>query len=351
MPSSKNAHPPRTPTLRTVATTLKLSTSTVSRALQGDPAVTAKTRALVIETADRLGYRRDMRGVNLRTGRTFTLCAILASNPSQEFGDPAAMHLVEGLIAGVQGTDFKLVFRPVEGSDHRLAAVQEAVRSGRFDGIILDHTEPQDAAILYLLEHRVRFITFGRSELFTDFPYFDTDNEHAAYLATSHLAKQGHERIALIDPPGHYLFCAQRLRGYRRALADAGLPIAEDLELHFQIGARRVRERVTELMTFAKPPTGFVTINEVATLGVVSACRQLGKKVLERSGFVSRDGTNLFDYFDPAISSCFFPLLDAGEALATALVKAVEGAPFASLQRVEQVRFVERPHPNLGETL
>jgi len=31
-------------------------------------------------------------------------------------GDPAAMHLIQGMIAGVEGTDFKMVMRPVETS-------------------------------------------------------------------------------------------------------------------------------------------------------------------------------------------------------------------------------------------
>ena len=69
-----------------------------------------------------------------------------------------------------------------------------------------------------------------------------------------------------------------------------------------------------------------------------------------RSG-VSRDGTNVFDYFETPVSSCYFPLLDAGEVLAASLVKAVEGAPVHSLQIVERTHFVERPHRTRGETL
>jgi DNA-binding LacI/PurR family transcriptional regulator len=67
--------------------------------------------------------------------------------------------------------------------------------------------------------------------------------------------------------------------------------------------------------------------------------------------FVSRDGTNLFDYFEPPVSSCYYPLLDAGEYLAGALVKAVEGAGVETLQTIERTRLIERPHRTLGETI
>jgi LacI family transcriptional regulator len=342
---------PRPATLKTIAETLELSISTVSRALQDDESVTRSTRARVFEAAERLGYRRDFRGVNLRTGRTFTLCAVLGAPPSQEFGDPSAMHLIQGLIAGVEGTDFKIVMRPIETAEQRFEAVKEAAANGRFDGIVLDHTEPQDPAVLYLLEKHIRFVTFGRTELFSDHPYFDIDNEHAAFIATKHLVEHGHTRIAMIDPPGKYLFSRQRMRGYRRALEAGGLDFDESLIAEIGIGARRVRERVLQMLLPKARPTGFVTSNEVATLGAVSAGRTLPAEEFNRLQFVSRDGTNMFDYFEPPISSCYYSLLDAGEFLAGALVKAVEGVPTASLQIVEQVTFVERPHRDVGETI
>lgn len=341
----------RPATLKTIAETLRLSISTVSRGLQGDPSVTARTRKRIIEAAEQLGYRRDFRGVNLRTGKTFTLCAVLGTPPSQEFGDPAAMHLIQGLIAGVEGTDFKIVMRPVETPDQRLEAVREAAGNGRFDGIILDHTEPQDPCVLLLLEKKVKFVTFGRTELFTEHPYLDIDNEDAAYVATRHLIATGHERIAMIDPPGKFLFTRQRLRGYKRALSEAGIAYDEALLAELSIGARRVRERVMQMLASSSPPTGFVTSNEVATLGAVSAGRTFDAARFGSLGFVSRDGTNMFDYFEPPVSSCYFPLLDAGEFLAATLVKAVEGAPVKALQQIEKTQFIERPHRTIGETI
>ena len=341
----------RPATIKTIAKALSLSASTVSRGLQGDPSVTEKTRRKILETAEKLGYRRDFRGVSMRTGKTFVLCSVLGTPPSQEFGDPAAMHLIQGMIAGVEGTDFKMVMRPVETSEQRLEAVKEAVTNGRFDGLVLDHSEPQDPCVLYLLEKKVKFITFGRTELFSDHPYFDIDNEHAAYEATRHLVVKGHKRIALVDPPPRYLFSRQRLRGYQRALEEGGIAFDPALVNEANIGARRVRERVNQFLAMKDRPTGFVTSNEVATMGAISAVRALPPKEARQMQFVSRDGTNIFDYVEPPVSSCYYPLLDVGEMLAQNLVKAVEGAGIETLQTVERTTFIERPHRTIGETI
>ena len=329
--------------MKTIAKHLGLSISTVSRALQQDAAVRPETRQLVNSAADQLGYRRDLRGVNLRTGRTFTLCALLTTLPaSAEFGDPATMSFIQGLIGGIAGTPFKVVIRPVESVDDQLAACRDAVVDGRFDGFLLDHTEPQDARVLYLLEHGIPFVTFGRTELFSEHPYLDIDNEDAAYQATRHLVAQGHERIALIDPPQQYLFSGQRHRGYRRALAEAGLPYDPALVAEMGIGIRSVRDRVARLLEIDERPTGFVTSNEIATIGTLGACRALPRKELARCGFVSRDGTTLFDYLEPPVSSLYFPLMEAGQRLSAALVQAIEGRPARELQWLERARLIAR---------
>jgi LacI family transcriptional regulator len=332
----------RPATIKTIALDLGLSISTVSRALKNDALVTPDTRAKVSEAANRLGYRRDLRGVNLRTGRTYTLCALLTSNPSGEFGDPAAMHLIQGLIAGTADTDFKMVIRPVEGRAAQLEACQESVRDGRFDGFILDHTEPQDPRVLFLLERGIPFVTFGRTELFTEHAYFDIDNEDAAFAATKHLADAGHRRIILIDPPQDYLFSGQRYRGYRRALVTAGLPYDPALVIEMGIGIRRVRDRVAEVLAMPDRPTGFVTSNEVATLGALRACRDLPPGEFEQFGFVSRDGTRLFDYLEPPIASMYYPLLNTGRELSAMLVDAVRGADITGLQRLERAELLLR---------
>ena len=331
---------PKSTTIKTIALELGLAISTVSRALQDHPAVRPDTRARVNEAADRLGYKRDFRGVNLRTGRTYTLCALLTSNPSPEFGDPASMHLIQGLIEGVVGSDFKVVIRPVEGRENQLDACREAVIDGRFDGFILDHTEPRDLRVAYLLEQRIPFITFGRTDFGADHAYFDVDNEDAAYVATRHLISKGHERIALIDQPDHFLFTSHRLSGYRRALAEAGRAYDAAMVAELPITVGVVRDRVGELLGTSHGPTGFVTANEVATIGTISAARNLSPSRLDGFDFVSRDGTSLFDFTRPAVSSCYFPILDAGRRLAEGLVQTVEGR--ARMQVVESVRLIER---------
>ena len=331
----------RTADLKSIAEELGLSISTVSRALKGDPKVTPGTQARVNEAADRLGYRRNMRGVNLRTGKTFTLCAQLISNPSPAFGDPAAMHLIQGLIAGTAGTEFKVVIRPVANTEDQLQACRDTVMDGRFDGFVLDHTEPDDRRAHYLMERGLPLVTFGRTGL-EGHGWFDIDNEDAALVATRHLIAAGHTRIALIGPPERFNFASQRVVGYRKALGEAGIAYDPSLVVAMDIDVRTVRERVGQMLALPDRPTGFVSSNELATVGTIRACRDLPAADYARCGFVSRDGTNLFDYLQPPVSSIYFPLLEAGRQISSDLVSLVHGAPPESIRELRQAVLIPR---------
>jgi LacI family transcriptional regulator len=331
----------QTADLRAIANELGLSISTISRALKGDPKVTPGTQARVNEVADRLGYRRNLRGVNLRTGKTFTLCALLTSNPTADFGDPAAMHLIQGLIAGTTGTEFKVVIRPVESTEDQLRACRDTVADGRFDGFILDHTEPNDARVQYLLERGLPVMTFGRTGL-EGHGWFDIDDEDAALVATRHLIAAGHRRIALIGPPQRFAFAGQRLKGYCEALEEAGIPYDPDIVIAMDISVRSVRERVAELMAIPNRPTGFVSSNELATLGTIRACRDLAADDYAHCGFVSRDGTNLFDYLQPPVSSMYFPLLEAGRLISAGLVSMVQDGQAGMVKELRKAELIPR---------
>lgn len=330
-------------TIKTIADRLNLSPATVSRALRNDKLVRPETIKRVQETAKQLNYRRDFRGVNLRTGKTFTLCAFLVTNSDLAFGDPATMHLIQGLIDGMDGSDFEMVIRPIAKAEEQMQIVQKAVEDGRFDGVVLDHTEPSDRRVRYLIENNVPFVTFGRTELFSDHAYFDIDNEDAAYVATKHLIEAGHKRVTLINPPPHYLFSKQRVQGYKSALKEAGITYDPALVVQGNVSPSGVEGAVKPLLQLDNPPSGFVTSNEVATLAVVKTCRLAGLR-LDDIGIVSRDGTKFVEYYDQRVSSCYYPLLQAGKVLSEMLIARVNGEPISTLQRIDKIDFIaEKP--------
>jgi len=329
-------------TLKTLSSHLDLSVSTVSRALKDGPEVKAATIARVKDAALQLGYVPDLRGVKLRTGQTFTVHAFLAAPKADEVGDAGSVALTQGMHLTLADTSYSLIQVPLSPGSDALAAVQRIEEAQLSDGMIMDLTCAQDKRARYLLERSMPFVTFGRTELFTPHPYFDIDNEDAAYRATALLVRRGHRRIALIDAELEFLFAHQRLAGYRRALAEAGIALDDSLVSHADRNADRSAQTAREMADFEQPPTGFVCVNEVVTLGLLYGLSASGLRVGDGVDVVSREGTRLSAYLPWPVSSCFYPLSRVGEQLASFLLRLLAGEDPGTLQEIAKVEVIER---------
>ncbi|WP_421857039.1 substrate-binding domain-containing protein [Marinomonas sp.] len=293
------------------------------------------------EAAKRLGYRRDLRAVNLRTGKTNVIFAIITARTLDEYGDPSVMLMIQGLIEGVAGTDKTVILLPSNSFEAQLDIIHDAVEGNRCDGIILDHTMPQDLRVKYLLEKEFPFVTFGRTELFTPHAFVDIDNNHAAKAATTEMISRGFKRIALLTPPPIYLFSGHYNAGYKLALDEHKLPIDDELIVQVQLDTKTTTDVVNKLMSLDNPPDAFVFPNEVVAIAAIEACDRLNLDI-SKLGFISRDGTHLFDYFRPAVSSCYFSSFDVGKELSTVMLKLLKSEPVETLQFLEKTTLLSR---------
>lgn len=328
-------------TIKTVAKSLGLSPSTVSRALRNDPSVTEATTQRIREAAEALGYTRDLRGVNLRTGKTNTICVLMLVRPKDEYGDPAIMQLIKGFISGVVGTDKTVVFQMFTSPEEQFKAMRELVAARRFDGFILEHTVPQDERVKYLLEQDFPFVCFGRTELFSQHAYLDIDNNVSGYTATTAMIEKGHRRIALVMPPLKYLFVEHWRRGYQRALADHGIEFDPALTIETGMATRSVEEAIEQISTLDPPPEAFVCPNEMATTAVVRACERAGFDI-NKTAFISQDGTRFFDFFRPNVSSLYHSSFSIGEELSRMLLRLLEGEKVENLQVLVEPEIIDR---------
>lgn len=339
-------------TLKSLAQGLGLSVSTVSKALKGAPDVGAQTIAKVRQSAAAAGYEPDLRGVKLRTGRTFLLYYQKALAPMQDVPDSIVAAQIETIAGCLAGTPYQLQIIPWNtATEDPLPAIRRIVEGRLADGIFLDTTEPRDARVRYLLEHHIPFVTFGRTELVSDHPYVDADNEQAAFLATQYLIQRGHRRIALISPPLNYTYALQRRRGYWNALKQAGLSVDPALLCEGGQDASVARSLALQLAKMNNAPTGFVCANEVASLGVMAGLRDAGRTPGQDVELVSRDGAFISDYLFPPLPTLYLDIRTVAKTLCDFLLRRIQGEAAETLQRVLpcEVRYMTLPRVSSNE--
>lgn len=332
-------------TLKTIAEEIGVSVTTVARALKGGERISDDMVAKVKETANRLGYVRNLDGMKLRTGQTFVIMAFLSFSNEEEIGDSGSIGLLNGIHRRIAGSEYAVRAMPVAMEENGLEKIKEVMKGRNADGFILDHTVPDDSRVNFLIDENVPFVTFGQTLRAQDHAYFDLDNEFAAYQGTKSLIDQGYRKIGLLDADRRYFFVGKRLEGYHRALADAGIALDPALIRHIDLDASTARDAAMELAALGAD--GFVCVNELVFLGARAGVRRAVGARAEQAGFSLRSGTNLGAYIGTPLNNSYFSRQEAGWNLADLLLKRIAGDPVSDCQRIRKTEL--RIHDGLTQ--
>jgi DNA-binding LacI/PurR family transcriptional regulator len=184
-----------------------------------------------------------------------------------------------------------------------------------------------------------------------------TDDVEGGRMATRHLASLGHELIAFMgdDPANPFGFTssAQREKGYREALSQAGIRLRRSLVKHGSHD-RQVGRRLAEaLLAQRVRPTAIFAASDVQALGALEAARAAGLRVPQDLSVVGFDDIELSGYAQ--ITTVRQPLFESGSLGAELLLTALNGEQDGD-RRVHELplelvtRETTGPPPRRGRT-
>lgn len=266
--------------LKELSELLGLSQTTVSRALNGYPEVSEKTREKVMAAARAHNYTPNTRARGLATGRSNAVGHVIPLTVSHEVVNPVFADFIAGAseIYSRENYDMHLSVVP---NDEEAEVYRQIALKGSVDGVIVHGPKIDDPRIALLKEIGMPFIVHGRSGDIGEVGYswVDMNNTRAFDMATSYLIDLGHSRIALLNGHETMDFAARRRAGYRNALENAGL--SEDARLCFE--AEMTEDfgysATKSLLTSGNPPTAFLVSSIIIGFGVRRALDELDLKL------------------------------------------------------------------------
>ncbi|RFO96210.1 LacI family transcriptional regulator [Rhodoferax lacus] len=263
--------------IKALAKELGLSTSTVSRALNGYQDVNEQTRLRVEAAAKALGYRANAGARRLVRGSTEAI-GIVYSAAVENLGNPQFLDMAGGLSERLHSEHFDLMLA-VASDEMDLDIYDRLFRGGRVDAVVLPNTRVEDARVNYLLEKGYPFLAYGRTGNCSGYSWFDFDNDAGSRLAVRHLAALGHRRIAYVHSPLLLNFAWQRHRGFLAGLQEAGLSFDPACLAGPAVDRRSGREAVQALMALNQPPTAIVVDNNLGGIGVMRGLMDRGLRL------------------------------------------------------------------------
>ena len=227
----------RLPTVSDVAEVAGVSRQTVSNVLNTPEIVRPETRERVQEVISRLGYRPHASARRLRTRQSSTIGVRLDPGTDGMSGSLLDRFL-HALVERADRSGLRVLLYTAADEDAEIAVFERLLDGADVDALVLTSTHYGDRRIPWLVEHDVRFVTFGRpwgEHDMTDrsHRWVDVDGHAGVRAGTTSLLEQGARRIAFLGWPAGSGTGDDRRNGWREAMRGAGTTDAElaDLDL------------------------------------------------------------------------------------------------------------------------
>src|SRR5687768_8158614 len=292
-------------TIKDVAREANVSVATVSRVLNGSGPVSAETQHRIREIAGRLRYVPHGGARSLITSRTDTLGVLLPDLYGEFFSE-----VIRGMDDTAQRNGFHLIISRSHATKHGIETAMRAMR-GRVDGVVAMSPD-LDAESLLNVPATLPVVLLCSVPRGNAIDSVIIDNCRGARAMVKHLIGLGHKRIAIIKGAPRNYDAAERLRGYRLALRDAGLKPERSLELEGAFTEAGGYAAALQIIELDPRPTAVFAANDSMAIGALSALRESGVQVPEEVAVAGFDDIPLARYMDPPLSSVRVPICDLG---------------------------------------
>lgn len=324
-------------TIKDVARLAGVSVATVSRALNASGPVNVDTRDRIVRAAGTLRFAPNgaARSLSRRESRVFGV--ILPDLYGEFFSE-----LLRGVDQEAQRSGYALL---VSSSHHDSRGVESAVRSmrGRVDGLIVMAPDVPATALAAALPEDVPVVLLNAKTLPAAGACVTVDNEGGATAVVRHLLALGHREFAFVAGPRRNADAQARLRGYRMALRNGGLP---------HCGDRVARGDFTEdggwraaRALFAgnsRPPTALFAANDAMAVGALASLREAGISVPEQVSVVGFDDIPIARYTNPPLTTVHVAIDILGARAAALLRRALAERTATSRREVVPAELVVR---------
>ena len=282
-----------TVTIRDVARHAGVGVGTVSRVLNDSQSVRESTRLKVLAAIDDLHYSPSPVARRLSRGKTMAIGVIVPF-----FTNASVVKRLQGVSSIVAKSDYDLVLFDVENVENRDTFFSKIVQRKLVDGLLIVSLKPNPSDMEYILKAQIPVVSVDVKD--TRVNSIIVDNVCGGKIATRHLIELGHKKIAHVsdypDNPFNHLPVQDRIKGYRSALTEAGLPYREEYYRFGDLNREEACRLANEILTLPDPPTAIFAYCDTQAFGVIEAARDLGLRVPEDLSVIGFDDIDAAEF-------------------------------------------------------
>ncbi|MBE6072625.1 MAG: LacI family transcriptional regulator [Clostridium butyricum] len=170
----------------------------------------------------------------------------------------------------------------------------------------------------------------------------NADNFNGAYTATKYLIDKHHTQIAHITGGTAKFSSNDRIRGYKKALEDAGIPVNKNLIINSEFVENGGYNAVKKLLSRGVKFTAIFASNDKIAFGAIKAIKEEGLKVPDDISVIGFDDIEPSKYFNPPLTSIKMELVEMAGIATKSVIESIENDVKFSANYVVPVTLQER---------
>lgn len=307
-------------TLKDVARKANVSISTVSRVINKEPLVKARTRGKVEEAIAELNYLPNRVAQRLRSINTKNKLIGLVLPDIQ---NPFYVDVVRGVEEAAYQQNFSVMIGNFDQDERKEKIFLDILQSESIDGLIVAPSRGRDQHIKKVIENGYPVVCIDRGLVGTDVDVVKVNNEAGAFSAIDYLIALGHKRIAHITGDPGIPTTRERVAGYERAMAKHGIDIDQELVKNSDSGYESGAILMQDLIDMPHRPTAVFTANNLLTLGALKTIHENELQIPNDISIVGFDDMYWSTSLNPPLTAVRQSGYDIGNKAAELLVQKI----------------------------
>jgi LacI family transcriptional regulator len=309
-------------TLKDMARELKLSPSTISRALRDSYEISPATKKIVVAYAKKINYRPNQVARGLKERKSNTI-GIIVSEISNSFFS----QIIEGVEHVANSKNYQVVISQTLESYERECKNLDLLYAHAADGLLMTlSSETNDLEhLLALTKKNFPIVFFDRVPEEIQAHKVISDNKTGSFEAVQYLANMGKKKIAHLGASQKLSNTKQRHEGYKMGLSANGLSCSPVLAQFCEYGGLYKDEIHHAIDQIAE--IGFDAIfisGDKLTTGYLQCLKERPALKLENIPIAGFTNSNLVNIFSPTITTIRQPAFDMGRKAAELLIRQIE---------------------------
>jgi len=291
------------PTIYDVAKEAGVSIATVSNAINGKGKVSKKRRDEILKVMERLNYQPSVIASALMGKKTYTIGLLIPDVSNPFFSEIA--RFVEDL---AHSEGYSVIVCSTDNRDDRIEKYIRLLEQKSVDGLLIGTGAESVGLLAQLAEKAFPIVMIAREAAGLPVHSVLNDDFKGGMLAAGHLLALGHTELAVLSEDFKVTSSAERVRGFRFALFEAGVPLADNRIVSCNFSIQDSKRAAEALISGADAPTAIFCCNDLLAIGALQAAKAAGRFVPGELSIIGFDDTILSTVTNPTLTTIAQPM-------------------------------------------